>query len=153
MAENINFEDIKGRKRSLSEREILREVETETEDGVPAVALDTTQGFYMVEARMWQDAKARVEKIEERRRKIDRVIEFILDIPWYVLYLCAALFLIAAYAFFFIIPPIYFYFHWRIAFWLTIPIYVSVIALSIRYGIEFLVEYIQENIHKDDQIW
>ena len=153
MVVNINFEDIKGRKRSLSEREILREVETETEDGVPAVALDTTQGFYMVEARMWQDAKARVEKIEERRRKIDRVIEFILDIPWYVLYLCAALFLIAAYAFFFIIPPIYFYFHWRIAFWLTIPIYVSVIALSIRYGIEFLVEYIQENIHKDDQIW
>lgn len=147
---NINFEDIKGREHSFSEREILREVETETEDGVPAVAIDTTQGFYMVEARMWQDAKARVEKIEERRRKLDRVIDFILDIPWYVLYLCAALFLIAAYAFFFIIPPIVYWFTWRIAFWLTIPIYVSVIALSIRYGIEFLVEYIQERLNKDD---
>lgn len=150
MAVNINFEDIKGREYSFSEREILREVETETEDGVPAVALDTTQGFYMVEAKMWHEDKARVEKIEERRRKLDIVVEFILDIPWYVLYLCAALFLIAAYAFFFIIPPIYFYFHWKIAFWLTIPIYASVIALSIRYGIEFLVEYVQENIHKDD---
>lgn len=147
---NINFEDIKGRKHSFSEREILRENETDTEDGVPAVAIDTTQGFYMVEARMWQDAKARVEKIEERRRKLDRVIDFILDIPWYVLYLCAALFLIAAYAFFFIIPPIVYWFTWRIAFWLTIPIYVSVIALSIRYGIEFLVEYIQERLNKDD---
>lgn len=150
MAVNINFEDIEGREHSFSEREILREVETETEDGVPAVAIDTTQGFYMVEAKMWHEAKARVEKIEERRRKLDRVIEFILDIPWYVLYLCAALFLIAAYAFFFIIPPIYFYFHWKIAFWLTIPIYASVIALSIRYGIEFLVEYIQEKLNKDD---
>lgn len=150
MTVNINFEDIKGRKRSLSEREILREVETETEDGVPAVAIDTTQGFYMVEARMWQDAKARVEKIEERRRKLDRVIDFILDIPWYVLYLCAALFLIAAYSFFFIIPPIYFYFHWKIVFWLTIPIYGSLIALSIRYGIELLVDYIQEKLDKDD---
>lgn len=147
---NINFEDIKGREHSFSEREILREVETETEDGVPAVAIDTTQGFYMVEARMWQDAKARVEKIEERRRKLDRVIDFILDIPWYVLYLCAALFLIAAYAFFFIIPPIYFYFHWKIVFWLTIPIYGSLIALSIRYGIELLVEYIQDNFRKDN---
>ena len=150
MAVNINFEDIKGREHSFSEREILREVETETEDGVPAVALDTTKGFYMVEAKMWHEANARVEKIEERRRKLDRVIEFILDIPWYVLYLCAALFLIAAYAFFFIIPPIYFYFHWKIVFWLTIPIYGSVIALSIRYGIEFLVEYIQEKLNKDD---
>lgn len=150
MAVNINFEDIEGRKRSLSEREILREVEIETEDGVPAVALDTTQGFYVVEDKMWDEAKARVEKIEERRRKLDRVIEFILDIPWYVLYLCAALFLIAAYAFFFIIPPIYFYSHWKIVFWLTIPIYGSVIALSIRYGIEFLVEYIQEKLNKDD---
>lgn len=150
MAVNINFKDIEGRKRSLSEREILREVETETEDGVPAVAVDTTQGFYMVEAKMWHEAKARVEKIEGRRRKLDRVIEFILDIPWYVLYLCAALFLIAAYAFFFIIPPIYFYFHWKIIFWLTIPIYGSVIALSIRYGIEFLFEYIQEKLNKDD---
>lgn len=150
MVVNIDFEDVNGRKCSLSEREILREVETETEDGVPAVAIDTTQGFYMVEAKMWHDAKAKVEKIKERRIRVDRVVEFILDIPWYVLYLCAALFLIAAYAFFFIIPPIYFYFHWKIAFWLTIPIYASVIALSIRYGIEFLVEYIQENIHKDD---
>ncbi|QHJ78326.1 MAG: hypothetical protein [Bacteriophage sp.] len=150
MAVNINFEDIEGKKRSLAEREILREVEIETEDGVPAVALDTTQGFYVVEDKMWHDAKARVEKIEERRRKLDRLIEFILDIPWYVLYLCAALFLIAAYAFFFIIPPIYFYFHWKIVFWLTIPIYGSVIALSIRYGIEFLVEYIQEKLNKDD---
>ena len=104
----------------------------------------------MVEAKMWHEANARVEKIEERRRKLDRVIEFILDIPWYVLYLCAALFLIAAYSFFFIIPPIYFYFHWKIVFWLTIPIYGSVIALSIRYGIEFLVEYIQEKLNKDD---
>lgn len=150
MTVNINFEDIKGREHSFSEREILREVETETEDGIPAVAIDTTQGFYMVEARMWQDAKARVEKIEERRRKLDRVIDFILDIPWYVLYLCAALFLIAAYAFFFIIPPIYFYFHWKIVFWLTIPIYGSLIALSIRYGIELLVEYIQDNFRKDN---
>lgn len=150
MVVNINFEDIQGREHSFSEREILRETETETEDGVPAVALDTTKGFYMVEAKMWHEAKARVEKIEERRIKIDRVIEFILDIPWYVLYLCAALFLIAAYSFFFIIPPIYFYFHWKIAFWLTIPIYGSVIALSIRYGIEFLVEYIQEKLNKDD---
>lgn len=150
MAANIDFEDNKGRKHSFSEREILREVETETEDGVPAVAVDTTQGFYMVEAKMWQEAKAKVEKIEERRRKLDRVIDFILDIPWYVLYLCAALFLIAAYAFFFIIPPIYFYFHWKIVFWLTIPIYGSVIALSIRYGIELLVEYIQEKLNKDD---
>lgn len=150
MTVNINFEDIKGREHSFSEKEILREVVTETEDGVPAVAIDTTQGFYMVEARMWQDAKARVEKIEERRRKLDRVIDFILDIPWYVLYLCAALFLIAAYAFFFIIPPIYFYFHWKIVFWLTIPIYGSLIALSIRYGIELLVEYIQDNFRKDN---
>ena len=62
MAVNINFEDIKGREHSFSEREILREVETETEDGVPAVAIDTTQGFYMVEAKMWHEAKARVEK-------------------------------------------------------------------------------------------
>ena len=85
MAVNINFEDIEGKKRSLAEREILREVEIETEDGVPAVALDTTQGFYVVEDKMWHDAKARVEKIEERRRKLDRLIEFILDIPWYVL--------------------------------------------------------------------
>ena len=129
MAVNINFEDIEGRKRSLAEREILREVEIETEDGVPAVALDTTQGFYVVEDKMWHDAKARVEKIEERRRKLDRLIEFILDIPWYVLYLCAA---------------------WKIVFWLTIPIYGSVIALSIRYGIEFLVEYIQEKLNKND---
>ena len=150
MVVNINFEDIEGRKRSLSEREILREVETETEDGVPAVALDTNQGFYMVEAKMWHEAKARVEKIEERRRKLDRVIDFILDIPWYVLYLCAVLFLIAAYAFFFIIPPIVYWFTWRIAFWLTIPIYASVIALSIRYGIELLVEYIQDKKHRDD---
>ena len=150
MAVNINFEDIKGRKRSLCEREILREVETETEDGVLAVAVDTTQGFYMVEAKMWHEAKAMVEKIEERRRKLDRVIDFILDIPWYVLYLCAALFLVAAYAFFFIIPPIVYWFTWRIAFWLTIPIYVSVIALSIRYGIELLVEYIQDKKHRDD---
>lgn len=150
MAVNINFEDIEGRKRSLAEREILREVEIETEDGVLAVALDTTQGFYVVEDKMWHDAKARVEKIEERRRKLDRVIDFILDIPWYVLYLCAVLFLIAAYAFFFIIPPIVYWFTWRIAFWLTIPIYVSVIALSIRYGIEFLVEYIQDKKHRDD---
>lgn len=150
MVVNINFEDIQGRKRSLSEREILREIETDTEDGVPAVAIDTTQGFYMVEAKMWHEAKARVEKIEERKRRLDRVIDFILDIPWYVLYLCAALFLIAAYAFFFIIPPIYFYFHWIIVFWLTIPIYGSVIALSIRYGIEFLFEYIQEKLNKDD---
>ena len=150
MAVNIKFEDIKGREHSFSEREILREVEIETKDGVPAVALDTTQGFYVVEDKMWHDAKARVEKIEERRRKLDRVIEFILDIPWYVLYLCAALFLIAAYAFFFIIPPIYFYFHWKTVFWLTIPIYGSVIALSIRYGIELLVEYIQEKLNKDD---
>ena len=148
MAVNINFEDIEGRKRSLAEREILREVEIETEDGVPAVALDTTQGFYVVEDKMWHDAKARVEKIEERRRKLDRLIEFILDIPWYVLYLCAALFLVAAYSFLFIIPPIYF--HWKIVFWLTIPIYGSVIALSIRYGIEFLFEYIQEKLNKDD---
>ena len=150
MAVNINFEDIKGREHSFSEREILREVETETEDGVPAVALDTTKGFYMVEAKMWHEANARVEKIEERRRKLDRVIEFILDIPWYVLYLCAALFLIAAYAFFFIIPPIVYWFTWRIAFWLTIPMYASVIALSIRYGIELLVEYIQDKKHRDD---
>ena len=150
MAVNINFEDIKGRKHSFSEREILSEDEAKTEDGVPAVAIDTTQGFYMVEAKMWRDAKARVEKIEERRRKLDRVIDFILDIPWYALYLCAVLFLIAAYAFFFIIPPIVYWFTWRIAFWLTIPIYVSVIALSIRYGIEFLVEYIQDKKHRDD---
>ena len=115
MAANIDFEDIKGREHSFSEREILREVETETEDGLPAVAIDTTQGFYIVEAKMWQDAKARVEKIEERRRKLDRVIDFILDIPWYVLYLCAALFLIAAYAFFFIIPPIVYWCTWGIA--------------------------------------
>lgn len=150
MAANIDFEDIKGREHSFSEREILREVETETEDGVPAVAIDTTQGLYIVEAKMWHEAKAKVEKIEERRRKLDRVIEFLLNIPWYILYIWAALFLIAAYAFFFIIPPIYFYFHWKIVFWLTIPIYASVIALSIRYGIEFLVEYIQEKLNKDD---
>lgn len=150
MVVNINFEDIKGREHSFSEREILREVETETEDSVPAVAVDTTQGFYMVEAKMWHEAKARVEKIEERKRRLDRVVDFILDIPWYVLYLCAVLFLIAAYAFFFIIPPIVYWFTWRIAFWLTIPIYVSVIALSIRYGIEFLVEYIQDNFRKDN---
>lgn len=150
MAVNINFEDIEGRKRRLSEREILREVETETEDGVPAVAIDTTQGFYMVEAKMWHEAKARVEKIEERKRRLDRVAEFLLNIPWYILYIWAALFLVAAYSFFFIIPPIYFYFHWKIVFWLTIPIYGSVIALSIRYGIEFLVEYIQDNFRKDN---
>lgn len=150
MAVNIDFEDIKGKKRSISEREVLREIETETEDGVPAVAVDTAQGFYMVEAKMWHEAKVTVEKIEERRRKLDRVIDFILDIPWYVLYLCAVLFLIAAYAFFFIIPPIVYWFTWRIAFWLTIPIYASVIALSIRYGIELLVEYIQDKKHRDD---
>lgn len=150
MVVNINFEDIQGRKRSLSEREILREIETDTEDGVPAVAIDTTQGFYMVEAKMWHEAKARVEKIEERKRRLDRVAEFLLNIPWYILYIWAALFLVAAYSFFFIIPPIYFYFHWKIVFWLTIPIYGSVIALSIRYGIEFLVEYIQDKKHRDD---
>lgn len=150
MAVNINFEDIEGRKRRLSEREILREVETETEDGVPAVAIDTTQGFYMVGAKMWHEAKARVEKIEERRRRLVRVAEFLLNIPWYILYIWAVLFLVAAYSFFFIIPPIYFYFHWKIVFWLTIPIYGSVIALSIRYGIEFLVEYIQDKKHRDD---
>lgn len=150
MAVNINFEDIQGRKRSLPEREILREIETDTEDGVPTVAIDTTQGFYMVEAKMWHKAKARVEKIEERKRRLDRVAEFLLNIPWYILYIWAALFLVAAYSFFFIIPPIYFYFHWKIVFWLTIPIYGSVIALSIRYGIEFLVEYIQDKKHRDD---